>query len=217
MYKSKLTWSILVLSIIFASCRKENDGIEFEFEVTTQDFYASTPIEGVSVKAHTKGVSSGTYTNTFELQASETTSSSGSTNFNVPYGGIEVIRMEFEKDGYFNQIVEYNPDDFSTNEKNAITINLKKEAAVSIRIQNTAPISAFDEIMFNTLNSDCDECVQFSSLVFTGFPMDTTLSGTVVANRYYKYQYIVTKSGVTTNYLDSAYCDNDTTFIEINY
>lgn len=207
---------LLALSI-FSSCKKESDEISFEFQITVEDFYSSSPVEGVTVKAHTKGVSSGTYNNTFQLQSSEITNGSGLVTFDIPYGGIEVIKLSIEKDGYFNQVIEYNPDGFSTATTNVLTLSFKKQGIISIRIRNTSPISAFDNITFNTLNSDCEDCVQFNSLSLTGTSVDTTLTGTVASNRHYKYQYIVTKSGVANNFLDSTFCDNDTTFVNINY
>lgn len=208
---------VLFVLTTLSSCKKNDNENEFEFSILTEDFYSSDPISNVSVSAYTKGVSSGTYNNTFQLQRSESTSSAGIASIHIPYSGLEVIKFSFEKEGYFSQSIEYNPDDFSIDEVNNLIIPLKKKGAISIRIKNTSPISAFDEITFNSINTDCSECVKFNSLVFSGTNVDTTLSGTVVSNRHYKYQYIVTKSGISTNYLDSAFCDNDTTYININY
>ncbi|MCB9188357.1 MAG: hypothetical protein H6599_03640 [Flavobacteriales bacterium] len=212
-----ITCAFAILTIFLSSCKKKGQEISFDFSITIQDYYNESPIQDVSVSAYTKGVSSGTYTNTFQLQASESTSSAGVASFQVPYGGIEVIKLSIEKDGYFGQSIEYNPDDFSTEGNNALTIPIKKKGFISIRIQNTSPFSAFDEITFNTINNDCEECTDFNSLVLAGTQIDTTLSGITVGNRYFKYQYIVFKNGASSNYLDSALCVNDTTFININY
>ncbi len=212
-----ISYIALAFLLLTASCKKEKEDITFEFEILTEDYYSGDPIGSVSVQAYTKGVSSGTFNNTFQLQASETTNGNGTANLNVPYGGIEVVKFTFDKEGYFNQIVEYNPDDFTTNSVNELTIPIKKEGYISFRIRNAFPISGLDEMTFNSLNADCQECVKFNSLDFYGTNVDTTIAGTIVASRYYKYQYIVTKNGTPTNYLDSAYCDTDTTFVQINY
>ncbi|CAG5079107.1 hypothetical protein [Parvicella tangerina] len=209
---------LLFISLqLFASCNKKKDPIRFEFEIITEDYYTGDPLSDVEVSCFTKGVNGGTYNNTFQLEASEFTNHSGIALFNVEYGGLEVIKLTFDKASYFQQTSEYNPDTFSTNEVNTIRIPLKKKGHISIRIMNAFPISEFDEITFNSLNADCNECVKFNSLNLQGTAIDTTLSGGIVANRYFKYQYIVTKSGSSTNFLDSTYCDADTTFIDINY
>lgn len=217
----KLRLSIFLVTLfclgLFNYCKKTDDSISFDFSITVVDFYNETPISSVTVKAYTKGVSSGTYNNTFQLQASESTQNNGLATFEVPYGGIEVIKLSFEKEGYFNESVEFNPDDLTTEAANVITIPFKRKGVVSLRLYNSAPFSEFDEITFNTLNGDCDECTDFNSLVLTGTQIDTMLFANIVANRYFKYQYIVTKNGFTNNFLDSTLCSNDTTFIVLNY
>lgn len=212
----KIIFAILPL-ILLGACKKKEEEINFDFNIEVIDYYSSVPIENVTVKAYTKGINSGTYSSAYQLQASESTDNDGSCQFKVEYGGIEVIKISLEKNGYFSQNFEYNPDDFSTEEINDLKLPLKQKGIISIKIKNNSPISAADEINFNTLNSGCSECVKFNSLTLSGTNVDTTLTGTIVLNRYYKYQYIVTKNGNSNNYLDSAYCDNDTTFINISY
>lgn len=208
---------ILGIIILISSCKKENDSIEFQFEITTEDFYNASPIQGTIVRTSTKGVNSGTYNNTFQLQSSETTDINGIANLSAPYGSIEVIKMEIEKEGYFSQSLEYNPDDFSTENINHITFPMKQKGFINIGVTNAFPLSAYDEIIFNSINADCQECVNFNSITLNGTAVDTTLQGTIVQNRYYKYQYIITKGGVANTVIDSTYCTNDTTFIQINY
>lgn len=208
---------IFLVLFLLVSCKKQEEEITFDFNIKVIDYYSPTPIQAVTVKTYTKGVNSGTYSSAYQLKANESTNSDGSCEFKVGYGGIEVIKISLEKGGYFSQNFEYNPDDFSTEGINNLTLPLKQKGIISISIKNNSPVSASDEINFNTLNSDCNECIKFNSLTFSGTNVDTTLIGTIVLNRYYKYQYIVSKNGISNNYLDSTYCDNDTTFINISY
>lgn len=209
--------ALFAIILLLASCKKKDDEIKYEIRVTVTDYYSDAPVSSASVQGYTKGINSGTYSNTFQLAANETTSSAGIVTLSIPYGGLEVIKITIAKDGFFGKSEEYNPDNLSTENTNDVAIQIKQKGVVSFNIKNTSPTNTSDEITFNTINPDCDECVKFSSLNFIGMNVDTTLVGTVVLNRYYKYQYIVTKNGNPVNYLDSAFCSSDTTFINLNY
>lgn len=215
-YIYKIT-TLLLAFLLLSSCKKKDEDIKYTFNIAVTDYYSSAPISGVSVSAYTRGISSGVYSNTYQLQASQVSGSEGFALLEVPYSSYESIKIALEKEGYYSQSLEYNPDDFSTEGQNELSLQLKQKGVISIRIKNTSPFSAFDEITFNTINPDCAECAKFNSINLSGTNVDTTLTGSIVMNRYYKYQYIVTKNSVSTNYTDSTFCSSDTTFININY
>lgn len=214
---AKSIYYCLFTVLILLSCKKNNEEITYEFQINTIDAHSSAAIEGITVKAYTKGIKSGTYSSAFELRSSETSNSSGITKINIPFSSLDVIKFEYAASEYFSEFFEYNPDDFSTENVNVISQPLEKKGQVRIHIKNSFPINSLDKITFNSINSDCGRCDKFNSLEYIGDAVDITLNGMTVQNRYFKYQYIVEKSGTTTTLLDSTYCDSDTSIIEVFY
>lgn len=215
--KSTLLLTGFIFLFAFSFCKKKGTEIEYQFNIKIKDYYNQTPVENVSVSIYSKSINSGTFSNTYSLGGSEKTESNGIAQLSLKFGALESIKIDTEHSDYFKTSTLYNPDDFSTENENNIEISLKQKGHLKIRVRNAFPFDAYDKLILNTLNSDCSECVKFTSLSFEDVAVDTTLSGQVVNNRFYKYQYIITKNGSTISHIDSTLCDQDTTLIEINY
>lgn len=217
MTKFNLIAFLFIISGTLLSCKKKNEDAKYVFAISTKDYYSNEIQSNISISAYTKTVSSGTFSNTYNLEASELSNSNGLCNIEIPYKAIESMKFEAKSNGYFTVQEIFNPDIFTTTEVNNIDILIKKKGVLKFNITNTSPFDSYDNILLNTLNSSCPECSNYNSLSLSGTAIDTSFTGNIALNRYYKYQYFVKKNSQTSTYLDSILCQNDTTLIEINY
>jgi hypothetical protein len=216
--RNNLKYIFILFVLFFSFCKKEKKEISYSFKGVISDSNNNTGIEGAQITIFKREVSSGTFNSAFSQEDTYTASESGAYELKSDFGTIESFKFKIEKENYFTIEKTFNPDDFRPNEVNQLDFSLIGKGVVSIRIKNNIPFDLFDEISFNSLNPSCNTCVKFNSIVLKKMQVDTTLTGNVEANRYFKFQYSVKKNNTTSNYLDSVFCVlGDTSFYVLNY
>ena len=214
-YKVLLFCSVVIL---LWNCKKKNNEISFKIEGEIVDVNSNSPLSNIEVIASKREVASGTFNSSYSKFETLTTNSNGKFSVETNYGGIESLKFQFSHANYFSKEIIINPDDLSTEETNNLIVQLQSKGIISINIKNSSPFDQFDNFIFNSINSSCANCVKFNSLELNGNLVDTTLIGQVEANKYYRFQYIVTKNGSSSNFTDSVFCViGDTTFKVLNY
>lgn len=209
---------IVSTSFLLQSCKKEKDEITFDIEGTVTDINDSSPLASAEVKVSKREVTSGTFNSSYSPVTTETTSSTGQYNFSTPFGSIESFKFELSCENYFGKEVLINPDNLAADNINTLDFSLQSKGVISINIVNATPWDQFDNISFNSLNPSCTNCVKFTSIQMPGVSVDTNLVGTVEANKYFKFQYNISKNGAVSNLIDSVFCViGDTTFKSIQY
>jgi hypothetical protein len=214
---NKLVILFVVVSI-FCSCKKEKDDINYTIEGTITDINDNSPIESAKLTISKREVSSGTFNSSYSKISELTTTNNGLYSIITEYGSVESFKFELSHLDYFSKEIIVNPDDLSTEITNEYNFELTSKGYIKINIKNNSPYDILDQISFNSINSSCTNCVKFNSIELNGTTVDTILEGGIEANKYYKYQYFVTKNGVTNTYLDSVFCTiGDTTFTPLLY
>ena len=215
-----VSFYIITVNFLFfcLACKKEKQEITFDIEGSVTDINDDSGINAASVEVSKREVSSGTFNSSYSKLLSATTGSNGQYSFSTPYGSIESFKFEVSHKDYFGKEIIINPDDLSTEETNTLNFSLQSKGYIKISITNATPFDQFDEFSFSTLNPTCLNCVKFTSIQLDGAAADTLLVGGIEANKYFKYQYFVTKNGANTNYIDSVFCaTGDTTYQTISY
>lgn len=216
--RNNLKYIFILFVFFFSFCKKEKKEIYYSFKGVISDSNNNTGIEGAQITIFKREVSSGTFNSAFSQVDAYSATASGAYELKSDFGTIESFKFKIEKENYFTTEKTYNPDLFKPNQVNELNFSLIGKGYISIRIKNNIPFDLFDEISFNSINSNCNSCVKFNSIVLKKMQVDTVLLGNVEANRYFKFQYAVKKNNTTSNYLDSVFCVlGDTSFYNLNY
>ena len=182
------------------------------------DINSNNTLSDIEVLAYKRELSSGTFNSSYSKFETLHTNSNGVFVVETEYNGIESLKFQFNHANYFTKEVIINPDDLSTEKTNMLNFQLQSKGVIKFEISNSSPFDQFDKIIFNSTNSSCTNCVKFNSVEMNGAMVDTNLIGQIEANKYFRYQYIVTKNGATSNFFDSVFCTiGDTTVKILNY
>jgi len=218
LYFMRLTAILALAYFILLSCKKEKETINYDIEGTVLDINDNSPINDATVLVSKREVSSGTFNSSYSTITSEVTTADGKYSFTTPYGTVESFKFQISRDNYYGKEVLINPDDLATNSINTLDFSLQSKGYINIRVLNATPWDQLDKISVNSINPSCANCVKFTSIQMVGSDIDTNLVGSVEANKYFKYQYAVTKNGSVNNYVDSVFCIiGDTTFKTLSF
>ena len=192
--------------LLILSCKKEQKENNFNFEGIITDTDDGSKISNAKITLSKREVSSGTFNSSYTNIDSEITNSNGLYNFSTTYGSIESFKFTLQQDNYFGKELIVNPDNLSTENTNELNFSLQSKGNININLVNATPFDEDDKILFSSLNPDCANCVKFTSIQLNGIAIDTNLIGVIEANKFFKYQYFVTKNGVNTSFVDSVFC-----------
>ncbi len=220
--KKNNTFSLLLIFVLVPffcfinSCKKKDALITIKGTVTNSGNQFG--VSSVNVKIFSKELDNNTFSNSFKLLKSSTTDASGGYHFEFEYRNALEYKIEISSQNYFNYTNIINPDDLKVNETNTLNIELDPKSTLKLRIRNQIPQNNQDNIVFNSLNSNCDLCYNPAVFSFNGLSVDTTIIYNTLGQRYWKYAYYVTKNSFTQSYNDSVYCTpGDTAMISIFY
>ncbi len=208
---------ILAVGIGLVTCRKkEKPTMLITGSVT--DKSTGSGVAGATVTIRYKPYKDGVFTTTFTSLTSTTTDGSGNYSFDIEKPNTSDFEFSVAATSYFGTFKVVNPDNLSTKNSNAQSFEIDASGTLQIHLKNNIPFDANDYFQFQMMGSTCSECCSNSPVMKTGNAVDTTYSCMRYANRYVKYTYFKTKSGVSTFGEDSVYCVKGvTTPLEILY
>jgi hypothetical protein len=202
---------VLLLSLIFSSCKKEE--LDFVIKGTVTDASFSVPAQGVNVKLYSfpLGSTLGVY------ESGATTDAQGNYSFELEREKYEKIQLVLEKNNYFKIINDVSFSNLTSEEDNIINYSIQAKSWTRFVIQNQAPSTAQDEFKLfkNSGKADCDECCSNGYSYYYG-DVDTVIYCPNNANQYMSFFYWVNGNQMNGN--DSVYnTPFDTTTYDFYY
>jgi hypothetical protein len=203
--------AILLLSLLFLSCKK--DELNFIIKGQVSDVTFSGSLQGANVKLYSfpLGSTLGVFEN------SSTTDAQGNYQFELVRDKYEKIQLVLEKDNYFQIINNVSFSNLSSEDDNTFNFSMEAKSWTKFIIYNQQPTSLQDEFKLfkNSGKTDCDECCDNGYSYFYG-AVDTVIYCANGGNRSMTFFYWV--NGNQDNGNDSIYnTPFDTTTYEFYY
>lgn len=209
---------LFILFVLTLGCNKTTDQ-ELKLTGVVVDHRNSSGLSDVYVRLQEQVVSGGALNSQFETAGEATSDFSGVYSMDFDRANALVYRVDYEKPGYFDHREELNPDDFRPGEPVSTNITMYTEAEFEVRLVNSNPYDALDQIKFRNLdaNFECGCCTN-DWVVVNGMDVDTTFSCKMHGDYMLHFTYEIEKATLDTLIVDSVFCPAfQTTPITINY
>lgn len=220
MNMNKWVLLLFVLPVFLPACRKNREKPKMKISGKVSDRADNSGIQGATVRIYYKPYQNGVYTNNFSSLTSTTTDAAGNYNFEIEKPNTSDFKFEVEANNYFATQKTVNPDNLSTANPNTLNFETDPSCDIHFHFKNVSPVDINDHLQFKPsgLLAECVTCCTNAVLNYDGTAVDESFTCTRYAKKYFRYQYFVTKSGVTMPYIDSVYCTWGTTVnVEILY
>lgn len=172
------------------------------------------------VKLYAKVIQSGVWSANYTKLDETTTSTSGSYSFKIDNVKASNFKFQVEKDGYYNQVNEFESDRIIKEELNSINLKMFSVAYVRFNIKNQYPISNSDIMQLqikNNLIYDYD-CCNDSNKYFEGPLINESFICKSIGNYPLYFEWIISKVNGIKSYNDTIYpIKSDTLIFNINY
>jgi len=211
--------SFILLLLLMVGCKKEDPTFTLTFQATVVDPISNQPVSGANVAFRAQQITDGVWSSAFTTLASGTTDGNGVYTANFEKGTVVEYRVEIDKSDFFSDAFTISGDAISTESTYTETYSLYSEAYLNVRIVNSNPFDANDEIRYQKVNNTgCSFCCSNTLLDLDGENIDTTFTCPMYGGTKSVYNWFVTKNGNLTTFSDSVVCTPaDTTFITISY
>ena len=210
---------LLVIPVLFFfSCKKESGEIDISGQLF--DPNAGNYVAGATVSIQANGVVDGVYNAGYTTIASGTTDANGKFSFTIDESAYDSFRFNFIKDGYYISQEVHSAGSIDPENPFNGSFNIYSKSILKVRVQNTTPFDALDEITFYFSNppSNCSECCSTDPIQINGMSIDST----IYCSSYGSYNLIISYS-YTKNSANFTYNDTvltvpfDTTYHNISF
>lgn len=197
----KLSWKILFLLVLFASCKKPSDN--YSLEGKTTDAASGAVLPYVTTVFEQKSLVNGVFTNYFLEAASATSDINGKYKMEWKRENLTEARLMVSREFYYPQEITIAPDDLRNEVNITKNVAMWPESSVLVHLQNNSGASI---IQFNWVgaNFNCDCCTN-TVRTFNNLP-DTVFQCNVYGGKWLKYNCVTTSTTGTNFLLDSLYC-----------
>ena len=197
-YNMKNLFAILLLILVFVSCKKEE--LNFIIKGQVSDVTFSGALQGADVQLYYFPIGSATGV----YEGNTTTDAYGNYEFELDRDKYEKIQLVIEKNNYFEIIDNISFSNLSREEDNVFNYSLEAMAWTKFIIYNQQPSSAQDEFKLfkNSGKTDCEECCDNGYSFYYG-AVDTAIYCANGGNKYMSFFYWV--NGNEENGNDSVY------------
>jgi hypothetical protein len=196
---------IFLLGIFLSSCEK--DEVTYNITGKVYDPQLDKNISGVKVVLRGSKVQYGIYNTAYIDLQNTTTGSDGSYSFEVPYETVTGYRFYFQKDNYFDQLIDVNTDDIQQPEGFRLDIDLIPIAYLDLTIKNTSPQGSDDEIRVRLSNIEvqCKDCWNTETIVGKGPVFSYNRTAMLTGEKAILINWVVKKGGQQHVYNDTIH------------
>src|SRR5690606_12218161 len=165
----------MVLSMM--SCKK--DPIQYTIEGTVLDQSTQNSISGAKVTVFQKPFNNAVTTNSFIEVGTTQTNSAGFYSVTFDREKVTEFKVEIEKEGYFDIILNIGSADVTSDHNNVFNANMDGISWAKFTIQNTFPSAISDNLtlIFYSYRTGCNGCISADYNYFEGI-IDTTITYT---------------------------------------
>ncbi|MDD3685678.1 MAG: carboxypeptidase-like regulatory domain-containing protein [Bacteroidales bacterium] len=161
----------MLFAAVFSACTEEEKN---SFSGTITDMSSGEPVSGVTVYLDGAVLNSGSINSTFHELAVTTTGSDGRYFFECDQDAYLKFRIRIQKDGYHDDLHEFEPADQLANYDN--DYEFAKESYLHVSVLNVLPYNDDDQfkIRVEAINNACQMCCSGEFRYFYGTYTDTS-------------------------------------------
>jgi hypothetical protein len=209
---------IFLLSIIISSCEK--DEVSYDITGKVYDPQLDKNVSDVKVVLRGSKVQYGIYNTAYIDLQNTKTSSDGTYSFEVPYETVTGYRFYFQKENYFDQLIDVNTDDIQQTDGYRLDIDLIPIAYLDLTIKNTSPQGSDDEIRvrMTNINVQCKDCWNTETIIGEGPMFSYKRKAMLTGEKDILINWVVKKGGQQHVYNDTIHTHAFKTITyDINY
>ena len=202
-FQSLFLLSFLIGSLFLNACKKEVATYDLSGKVFDPQLKKNVSSANISLKA--SKVQSGIYNPNYTEIQSVNTSSDGSFYLKVDYDNVSGYQVDVSKNNYFDESIRLKTDDIQNPDGLSLNIDLIPIAHIEIRIKNTTPQAADDEIRVHFSNVDvkCKDCWNNDTIVGIGPSYNFSKTAQVSGEKKMVLKWVVKKNGIQHVYKDT--------------
>ncbi len=211
----------VLISFIFASCKKNREPEPVTFSGTILNNVTGLPVEGVSVTIKLQQASNNNVFNAgFSTIANTTSDANG--NYSVTFTPENPItyRIIVDKQYYFSEETELSDDLVPAGSTTDTDFGIDPLGWFKINIKNVAPNDVDDNIIYQNTSeaSGCSSCCNNSAISLDGMTIDTFFICQRAAYPTITFNWFVTKNGNIAPFSNSVSAiHGDTVVYNLNY
>lgn len=212
--------AVLVLAILVSvSCRKKNEPFALEIAGKVTDFSTGNGVAGATVTLQAQEITNNTWSSSYKTVTSTTSAADGSYSLGFDRVNAVDYEVSVSKKSYYAERENINPEKVIPDETYNASYSIKPEAWISVRVFNSNPVDATDELVYNLGQTfDCPNCCTGTTRKFTGNVIDSTIVCPLIGNSTVNLSWTVTKNGVVGSSVAAIACPSfDTTQFLITY
>ncbi len=214
-YYYSLLIVIFLISVLLIHC-DDKDPKHIKVEGRVYDNILNQSVPNANVSLLCQKIESGVYNLNYTTIGSAKTDENGNFKFEFDVERVAAYRFEITKNGYFENITDYNPDEVEANDVFSKTFIAKPATFVNLHIKNTNPHDNTDFIAFYFSKGglECNNCCPDTISHAYGVSVDLTRMCKTYGHQDIHIVWHINKNG--NHILDSAvlYCP---VFDTVNY
>ena len=188
--------------IIFSACKKEPETIKSIAGIISNS--DGSPASDVNLKLLYQEIGTGTYSSAYNTAGTVLSRNDGS--YSIEFDAPRATSYKYQLSSPMHFYKESTENAETVGGSNTRNFTIDAYSWLAIRIKNTSPLSAGDQIIYQNISESgsCSECCDNSVFVFQGTSVDTTIICLRPTGNQIKFKWTVTKGTTTAEYLDSV-------------